>query len=151
VNITDSFTVTAPAETVWALLMDVQRMAECVPGLESIEAVDATTYRGRLKIKLGVISASFTGTVRLTETDPPRRMAALVEADDRSTGSQVRATFSAALAPVEAGTRVDYTMQVNLRGRLAQFGLAVVGPTAKRVTAEFVACLQRKIDAGAPA
>ena len=150
-NISDSFRVEAPVPAVWDLLLDIQRMAQCVPGLESIEAVDDTTYRGRLKVKVGILSAVFSGTVRLAEVDAPRRMRALIEADDRSSASQVKATFTSTLTAAEGSTRVDYEMEVNLRGRLAQFGLTVVKATAKKVTAEFVQCLQHTLSDGAAA
>jgi carbon monoxide dehydrogenase subunit G len=144
-NFADSFVVEAPIQTVWDFLLDINRMGRCVPGVESIETVDDTTYRGKLKVKVGVISAAFGGTVRLAEVDPPHRLVAAIEADDRSSASQVKASFTSNLSPVEAGTRVEYDMEVNLRGKLAQFGLTVVRGTAKKMTAEFVKCLQQAI------
>jgi hypothetical protein len=137
VRIADAFVVRAPLEKVWDLLFDIERMGRCVPGVESIERVDDKTYRGKLKVKVGPIAAAFGGTVTLTQIDPPRRLAAQVEGDDKSIASFVKATFTSTLSPTENGTEVAYQMDMNLRGRLAQFGTAVIGATAKKMTAEF--------------
>jgi carbon monoxide dehydrogenase subunit G len=146
VHIADSFVVRAPLETVWQFLFDVERMSRCVPGVEAVEAVDDRTYRGKLRVKVGPISAAFGGTVTLTEVDAPRRVVASVEADDKASASMVRATFSATLAAVEGGTQVAYQMDVNLRGRLAQFGAAVIGGTARKMTADFAEQVRAQLE-----
>lgn len=135
--IADSFTIPAPPDQVWAFFLDVERMSQCVPGVEAVEAVDDKTYRGRLRVKVGPITARFAGTATLTQVDPPRRLAAAVEGDDKASASVVSAAFAATLTPVEGGTEVAYHVDVNLRGRLAQFGGPVIGATAKKLTAEF--------------
>ncbi len=145
-QIDDSFVVRAPREKVWELFFDVERMGRCVPGIESIERVDDTTYRGKLKVKVGPIAAAFNGTAALTEVDPPHRVVALLEGDDKSIVSFVKATFTSTLSPVEGGTQVVYQMDMNLRGRLAQFGTAVFGATAKKVTAEFVGNVKAQLE-----
>jgi carbon monoxide dehydrogenase subunit G len=137
VQIADSFVVHAALEKVWDLLFDIERMGRCVPGVESIERVDDKTYRGKLKVKVGPIAAAFYGTAVLTEIDPPRSVVASLEGDDKSIASFVKATFISTLSPTEDGTEVAYQMDMNLRGRLGQFGTAVLGATAKKMTAEF--------------
>ena len=97
----DSFVVHAPREKVWELFFDIGRMGQCVPGVESIERVDDVTYRGKLKIKVGPVAAAFNGTAALTEVDPPRRLVASLEGDDRSIASFVKATFTSTLSSVE--------------------------------------------------
>jgi carbon monoxide dehydrogenase subunit G len=142
-EINDSLTVTADRERVWAFLMDVERLAQCVPGVESVEEVGDSTYLGKLKVKVGPIMAAFNGKATITETDPSTRLVALIEGDDKSSGSTVKATFVSMLSPTDGdGTRIDYEMDVNLRGRLAQFGLTVVKGTAKKMTAQFGRCVQ---------
>ncbi len=147
-KIEDSFTIQAPLEDVWAYLLDVEVLARCIPGVSTLEAIDANSYRGQLTVKVGPIKAVFSGTATFTELEPPNRLVAVLEADDRATASKVKATFTSVLEPVEGGTRVAYTTDINLRGRLAQFGLAVVRGTAKKMTAQFGKCLQQAIIAG---
>jgi carbon monoxide dehydrogenase subunit G len=145
-QINDSLTVTADRERVWAFLIDVKRMGQCMPGVDSIEELDGSTYLGKLKIKVGPVMAAFNGKATITEIDPPNRLVALIEGDDKSSESAVKATFVSTLSPTDGdGTRIDYEMDVNLRGRLAQFGLTVVKGTAKKMTAEFGKCVQETL------
>ncbi|HEY4689923.1 MAG TPA: SRPBCC domain-containing protein, partial [Anaerolineae bacterium] len=99
-NIVDSFVVRAPLEGVWAFLFDLERMGQCVPGVESIERVDDTHYRGKLKVKVGPIAAAFNGTATLVEAEPPRRVVASIEGDDRSIATFVKMTLTSTLSAV---------------------------------------------------
>lgn len=147
-EIVDAFTVRAPLEEVWDFLFDLERMGACVPGVKSIERVDENTYRGKLGVKLGPVTATFDGTATLTELDPPRRIVASLEADDRSLASFVKATFASTLNPIEGGTEVAYRMDLSLRGRLAQFGSGVIGATVKKLTAEFARNMMVQLESG---
>lgn len=149
--IADTFSVEAPIEAVWNFFFDVERMRQSVPGVETIEQVDDRTYRGRIRVKVGAISASFGGSATLTEVEPPTRLAALLQGEDKSVASVVQGTFASTLRPVDGGTEVNYQMDVNLRGRLAQFGTAAVNSTAKRLTAEFTARLRDVLVTGTAA
>lgn len=145
-KISDSFIVQAPIETVWDFLLDIERMSQCVPGIESVEAVDDKTYRGKLRVKIGPISTAFNGMVELTEVEPPHRLVASVSGDDKTKGSAVKAAFESTLESVDNGTQVNYQMDLNLRGKLAQFGSAVVTATAKKMTAEFTKNLRVNLE-----
>jgi len=148
VQIKDSFIIQAPIESVWDFFMDVEGTSRCVPGVQSFEVVDDNNFKGELKVKVGPISAQFKGTATLTEKVPTRRLVASAEANDRATRSIVKAAFTSDLTTVDGGTQVDYEMDVSLRGRLAQFGSTVFQSTAKKVTAEFVQCVQAQLAGG---
>lgn len=141
----DSFTVDAPLDRVWAMLEDIPRLSQCMPGVEAVEAAEPDRYRGVLKVKVGPIAAVFNGQVRITERTPMKHLTAEVEGQDKSSASLVKATFTGMLAPSEGGTIFNYEMDIALRGRLAQFGLAVVQGVAKKMTASFAECLQAMI------
>jgi carbon monoxide dehydrogenase subunit G len=143
----DSLVVHAPVQAVWAFIFDLQRAAPCIPGAEDVEAVDDRTYRGRLRLQVGAITTRFEGRATLLEQDPPQRLVALIEADDQVTASQVKATFTANLAPEAEDTRLSYLIDFQLRGRLAQFGFAVMQGIARRYAAEFTRCLQASLAA----
>jgi carbon monoxide dehydrogenase subunit G len=149
-QIKDSFTVEADTETVWNYLLDIERMSQCVPGMESIEAVDDKTYVGKLKVKVGPILASFSGRASITEVDPPNRLVADIEGNDKASDSAVKAAFTSTLVSIDEGTRVDYEIEVYLRGRLAQFGLTIVRGTAKKMTATFSTCVQKALTGEGP-
>lgn len=150
-KIADQFTVQAPVEKVWDFLQDIPRVAECMPGVEEVREVGPDEYEGKLKVKVGPIGAAFGGRVRIVEREAPRRMVAEVSGDDRTSATAVKATFTGVLEPEgEAATRIAYDLDVTLRGRLAQFGSAVVQGTAKKMAAEFARRLQEAIaDEGA--
>jgi carbon monoxide dehydrogenase subunit G len=143
--IKDGFVVNAPVETVWALLHDIPRLSACVPGVEEVQEIEPDVYQGRLRVKVGPLTAAFGGCVTIVERVAPELLAAQVEGEDRSSASFVKATFSGRLTPVETGTQLDYEMDLALRGRLAQFGLTVVQGTAKKMTAEFAKRLREAL------
>ncbi|HEX9837989.1 MAG TPA: carbon monoxide dehydrogenase subunit G [Anaerolineales bacterium] len=145
-QIKDSFVINAPQQKVWEFLFDIPRLSQCIPGIESVEVVDDKTYRGKLVVKVGPIKSEFSGKVNLTETDAPNRIAGTVEGDDRSSASSVKATFTGTLSPVAGGTEAAFQVDANLRGRLAQFGGAVITATAKKLTAEFAKCLRERLE-----
>ncbi len=135
--IKDTLTLNARSEVVWTLLQDVERVASCVPGVENIFRVDEQNYRGLLKVKVGPIAASFNGQVRFAERVPQEKIVAEVTGEDKASASLVKATFAGRLSPEGDATRLDYEMDVALRGRLGQFGSAVVQATARKMTVEF--------------
>ena len=145
-QIKDSFIINAPQEKVWELLFDVPRLSQCVPGIESVEEVDDKTYRGVLVVKVGPIKSQFSGVVTLTEVEPPQKIAGSVEGDDKTSASSIKANFSGTLATVEAGTEAAFVVDLNLRGRLAQFGGPVISATAKKLTAEFAKNLRAQLE-----
>lgn len=145
-QIKDSFVVNAPQDKVWELMFDIPRLSKCVPGIESVEVVDDKTYRGKLVVKVGPIKSEFMGTVVLTEVVAPHRIAGTVDGDDKSSASSVKANFSGTLSAVENGTEAAFVVDVNLRGRLAQFGGPVITATAKKLTAEFAKNLRAQLE-----
>jgi hypothetical protein len=145
-QIKDSFTINAPQEKVWGLLFDIPRLSQCVPGIESVEVVDEKTYRGKLVVKVGPIKSQFSGLVTLTEVVPPQKIAGTVEGHDKASASSVKAGFSGMLTSVQAGTEAAFVVDLNLRGRLAQFGGPVISATAKKLTAEFAKNLRAELE-----
>jgi carbon monoxide dehydrogenase subunit G len=145
-QIKDSFIIAAPQEKVWELLFDIPRLSQCVPGIESVEVVDDKTYHGKLVVKVGPIKTEFTGTVTLTEIIAPNRIAGAVDGDDKASASMVKAGFSGTLSTIENGTEAAFVVDVNLRGRLAQFGGPVIAATAKKLTAEFAKNLRAQLE-----
>ena len=145
-QIKDSFVINAPQEKVWEFLFDIPKLSQCVPGIESVEVVDGKTYRGKLVVKVGPIKSSFSGTVMLTQVEAPSRIAGTVEGDDKSGASSVKASFTGTLKTVEGGTEAAFEVEANLRGRLAQFGGAVITATAKKLTVEFAKNLRERLE-----
>ena len=141
--IKDSFILSAPQADVWALLQQVERIGACVPGVETLNPTGDDTYQGTLKVKIGPISAAFGGQVTFVERAAPERLVAEISGQDRVSVSLVKATFTGLLTPADEGTQLTYEMEVALRGKLGQFGGAVLQATAKKMTARFVQCFSQ--------
>ncbi len=142
----DQFVIEAPIDLVWNFFLDIPRVATCVPGVEIVDQLDEENINVTLAIKVGPIKAKFNGKVLITDLDPPHRLTARGEGRDHNTSSMVSATFSADLSDVDqTKTAVKYSIDVVIRGRLGQFGQAVIRATAKRITSVFVECVQEKV------
>jgi hypothetical protein len=137
----DSFVIEAPVEQVWAFLLDVPRVSACVPGAEAVKEVKPDVYQGKLKARVGAVKAAFDGEATIEEKIAPERFSASFKAQDRALASIVTGIFIARLTPVEAGTQLDYEMEVAIRGRLGSIGSTVVQQTAKKMSVEFIDCV----------
>jgi len=145
-KIANQFTINAPLENVWNLLFDIERMSLCVPGVEAIEQTGEDAYQGILAIRLGPISARFTGKVMITEAAAPHRIRARIDGEDRTIASFIHADFVSTLETTDEGTQVSYEIDLNVRGRLGQFGTAVTTATAKKITTEFAENLRGELE-----
>ena len=117
----NSFTVTAPPERVFAYLLDVNKVVGCVPGAELTEVVDDTTFKGKVKIKVGPITVAYSGTARITGRDDSGHSATL-EAEGRETTGQGSARAKALMAVTADGdgSIVRITTDYTVAGRVAQ-------------------------------
>src|SRR5258708_20487601 len=99
-QIENSFAVAAPPDTVFAFLIDVNRVVACVPGAELSEVVDGDTFRGKVRIKVGPVTVSYNGTAHITGRDEQARIATLQAEGRETTGSRsARPTPPLSLAP----------------------------------------------------
>ena len=136
----EEFTVDAPPATVWDFLLDPGRVAPCMPGCESVEVQDATTYKVRLTVKVGFLSTTQNLKVELVESDRPRHLVSVASGEDRKLASQVEVRNTLDLAPASPGaTLVRYRSDVRVLGRLGSVGDAVMKVKAKQVAADFAA------------
>jgi carbon monoxide dehydrogenase subunit G len=135
-------------ERLWDFLMDVPTVGRCVPGVESIEAVDARVYRGGLKIQVGPIRLSLEGTITVEEADREAWRARLrAEANDRRLGGGIRAHLSLTLTPAEVGTRVRIDTDLAVLGRIGEFGQPVIRKKADALLEEFARNLRSALAA----
>ena len=126
-------------------IQDIPRLSACIPGIEEVEEIEPDVYRGVLKVKVGPLSARFSGQVKVIERVELERMVALVEGEDKSSARAAKATFTGKMFHEESGVRVEYETDISTRGRLAQYGFAVIRGTAKKMTKEFVKNMQEAL------
>jgi carbon monoxide dehydrogenase subunit G len=152
-RIDNTFTVALPAEDARKVLLDVERIAPCMPGAQ-LQEVAGEEYRGVVKIKLGAITAQYKGAVRFAEVDEAGRRIVL-RAEGRETRGQgnASATVTATLRSAGDGrTEVAIETDLTVSGRNAQFGRGVMADVSSKLLAEFATCLERTILSGsAPA
>ncbi len=142
-----SFTIQAPLQEVWTFLNDLEQVSKCMPGVERVEQTDDKTYTGVVTVKVGPIASSFQGNVVKTLEEPPRRLNARLQGRDAKTASMVTGEFASELnSPSGSQTEVKYKFDVAIRGRLGQFGQAVILDTSRQLTDQFVACVRTRIE-----
>lgn len=149
-RIESSFEVPRGPEEVWELLLDVPRMAPCMPGSELLEVVDDRSWRGRVTVRMGPVSLSYAGTVVMEERDDADRRAVIMAAGTETRGKgTARARVTSHLEPSEdGGTRVAIEADLTLSGAVAQFGRGMIADLSRRLTDEFARCLEARFDAG---
>lgn len=143
------FSVAAPPERVLAHLFDARLMAECLPGCDSLEALDDDRYRAVVAVALAGVKARFDLLVEVTgrETDGIR---AVTRGEEGGNASTLQATSEVRLTPVPEGTRVDYRSDVAITGRLGRFALGMMRKKAQSLGDEFAANLQARLAAEPP-
>jgi carbon monoxide dehydrogenase subunit G len=151
VQIENSFAVKAPADRVYAFLLDVNNVVSCVPGAELSEVVDPDTFKGKVRIKVGPVTVSYNGTARITARDAASRSATL-EAEGRETtgsGSAQATTVMSVAADGDAST-VTLATDFTVVGRVAQFGRGIMEDVSRHLVAQAAECIQSKLEAAPP-
>jgi len=148
VKIEDQFRVDVPIEEAWRVLLDVERIAPCMPGAQ-LQEIEGDEYRGIVKVKVGPISAQYKGAARIIEADEDARRIVL-KGEGRDTRGQgnASATVTVLLAPDGAGTQVSVDTDLNVTGKVAQFGRGVMADVSSKLLGQFVACLESNVLSG---
>ena len=141
----NEFRVDVPVEEAWRVLLDVERIAPCMPGAQ-LQEVEGDEYRGIVKVKVGPITAQYKGVARITESDDANHRA-VIRAEGRDTRGQgnASATAIAVLQPDGDGTRVNIDSDVTITGKVAQFGRGVIADVSAKLLDQFVACLESDV------
>ena len=145
-RLTNELVVPASLDEVWAVLLDVARIAPCLPGA-SIEAGDGDEYRGTMKVRLGPITSSFQGTICIEEADESARRAVLsAKARDSRGQGTATATITSTMEPAEdAGTRITVDTDLRVTGPAASFGRGVMQDVSAKLMGQFADCLAAEI------
>lgn len=146
----NSFQVASPPEKVFAYLLDVNKVAGCVPGAELSEVVDESTFKGKVKVKVGPITVAYNGTARITDRNDAERSATLSAEGRETTGpGSARATAMMHVEPAEAGSVVKIVTEYHVAGRVAQFGRGVMEDVSRRMVNEMAACIKANLEVSA--
>jgi len=152
-EIAQSFDIDQPPETVWRFFQDVPRVVTCMPGLEygglKADAPDSEIHRGKVRIKLGPVSAAFEGEAAILETDVGARSARIEgKGIDKRGGSRASASVVYKIVENGGGSRVQLDADIKLSGALAQMGrTGIVQDVAAQITEQFAASLRATLAA----
>jgi uncharacterized protein len=149
IELDNSFTVPVPPEKAWDVLLDVERIAPCMPGA-SVTSVDGDEVAGQVKVKLGPLSLSYKGTAKFTEKDQANHTIAIEASGKETRGAgTASATVQAGLKPAddENHTLVSIHTSLNVTGRPAQFGRSLLPEVSGKLIAQFASNLEAMIAA----
>ncbi|MED7927566.1 SRPBCC family protein [Nonomuraea sp. LP-02] len=135
------FTVPVPVEQAWAVLLDVERIAPCLPGA-TLDIYEGDEFTGRMKVKVGPITVTYRGSARFEDVDKDSRSLTIQASGKEARGSgTASATVKARLTPREESTAVTVETTFNVTGRPAQFGRGVMAEVGSRLLDRFAANL----------
>jgi uncharacterized protein len=144
----NSFEVPLPVGDAWALLMDIRRIAPCMPGAALTDVVDEHTYKGRIAVRIGPVALTFAGTVKFEEIDQANRRARVTAQGTDSKGrGAANAAASFRLEPTGGGTKVLVHTDLTLSGAVAQYGrgVGIIQLTAAQIITQFANNLKAKL------
>jgi carbon monoxide dehydrogenase subunit G len=142
--------VPADVATTWRALNDPEVLRECIPGCESIDRVSDTEYRVLMTARVGPVSAKFSGRLTLADIAAPRSYTLKFEGQGGAAGF-ANGSAKVELSPVEGGTRIDYAVNAQVGGKLAQIGSRLIDGAAAKVADDFFARFVARAGGSPPA
>jgi carbon monoxide dehydrogenase subunit G len=148
VEFDNSFEVPLRPAEAWPLLMDIRRIAPCMPGAEVTEVIDDKTYKGRIAVRLGPVALAFAGVIRFEELDGVNYTARVkAQGSDAKGRGAANAAASFRLEPAGGGSKVLVHTDLALSGTVAQYGrgVGIIQATAAQIMNQFAANLKAQI------
>ncbi|HEX9465552.1 MAG TPA: SRPBCC family protein [Alphaproteobacteria bacterium] len=150
----NAFDVPLPPAQAWAVLMDVRRVAPCMPGAELTEIVDDRTFKGKVSVRLGPVALTFAGTAQFEEIDAAAHTAKIKASGTDAKGrGGAQSVVSFGLEPAGSGSKVLVHTNLNLSGAVAQYGrgAGMIQDVANQLIKQFAASLKTEIARSEPA
>jgi carbon monoxide dehydrogenase subunit G len=148
VQLENSFTVPLPVDEAWRVLMDIDRIAPCMPGA-MLDSVEGDDFTGRVKVKLGPINLTYQGKGSFIERDETAHQAKIdARGKDQRGNGTASAIITAKLAGEGSVTRVDVLTDLNITGRPAQFGRGVMTDVGNKLLGQFADKLSAQLASG---
>ena len=144
----NSFTVPVPVDEAWRVLLDIERIAPCMPGA-ALDSVDGDDFTGRVKVKLGPINLTYQGKASFIEKDEAAHKAVIdARGKDQRGNGTAAAVVTARLKAEGSITRVDVLTDLNITGRPAQFGRGVMTDVGNKLLGQFADKLAAQLGEG---
>lgn len=148
-TLTGTYTVNAPAQTVFRMLMDPDTLARVTPGITSLEKLDEENYKAIAEVKIGPVGGAFTGNLKISDRVEPESFVLNIQQNSKigNANATVRMNIRE-LSPAQS--EVSFNGDVKLSGTLAGMGGRVLQPVANLLSRQFFDALEKEIGAGAP-
>jgi uncharacterized protein len=153
VKLENSFTVPVAADVAWQVLLDVERIAPCMPGA-TLTGREGDSFNGKVKVKVGPVSLTYGGTATFASLDEANHVAVIEAAGKETRGSgTAKAMITARMKEQDGSTTVDVETDLTITGKPAQFGRGVMAEISGKLITQFADCLAAEIasDGDAPA
>jgi uncharacterized protein len=145
VELQHSFSVPVDVDRAWAVLVDIEQVAPCMPGA-ALDTVDGDEFTGSVKVRLGPIGITYKGKARFVEKDEAAHRAVIdAQGKDARGNGTASATVTAMLHPQDDGTRVEVNTDLAITGKPAQFGRGVMVDVGNKLIGQFADCLAGKL------
>ncbi len=145
------FTVPVPIDQAWPVLLDVERIAPCMPGA-TLDSIEGDEFTGRLRVKLGAMTITYKGSARIASRDESAHSVSIEGTGKEARGSgTASATVEAQLHDEGEQTRVTVHTKLNVTGRPAQFGRNILGEVGGKLVGRFATNLAGELTREEPA
>ena len=148
-GIKETFRVAAPVDRVWSYLVDPTQVVRCLPGAELTGDEGERVYTGKVKVKVGPVTASYAGRARLTEVNDAAHVVRL-DAEGRESGGagSAKLRMTSRVEPhADGGSEVRVEAEVDVAGKIVQFGRGMIEAVSKQLFREFVSCVRATLEA----
>ena len=144
IRIEERFEVAAPPERVWSYLVNPSQVVRCLPGAELLETAADGSFVGRVRVKVGPVLAAYKGTARFVELDAGARRARLTgEGQEASGAGSARMTMTSTIDALDGGgAAVRVEVDVDVVGKLAQFGRGMIEEVSRQLFRQFSDCVR---------
>ena len=145
-RIEQQLTIAAPVERIWDFLMDIPAMSQCVPGVENVEQVGENEFTARIKQKIGPVVVNFDCQITILSVDKASySSSAQVIGRDVKVLSGMNAVMSMNLAPRDDGVLFTVVTDLEISGKIAQYGHGIVRQRANALLEAFGRCITAKV------
>ncbi len=142
----NDFHVKVPVERAWEVLTDIPTIAPCMPGAQ-LTGSEGDTHQGKVKIKVGPITAEYAGSAEFVEKDQANHKVVIdAKGRDARGSGNASALITATMTSEGDGTRVVIDTDLKIAGKVAQFGKGVIGDVSKKLIDQFVQCVETKLE-----
>ena len=152
IRIEETFRVEAPVDRVWRYIVDPHRVVRCLPGAELTGEEAERTYLGRVKVKVGPVTASYSGRAQLSDVDEVNHRVRLT-GEGRETGGagSAKLAMTSRITALSVGaTEIRVEADIDIAGKIVQFGRGMIEGVSKQLFRQFADCVRAELETPLP-